>query len=325
MFNISTKVAVLASSNTKNIGPKYGSIGYAAVDGSMQYSPYLLNPSTTDGIMLASSKVMFTRYGFGKERPKYEYKRILNVFPIIDKSVKIEDIEQTVSKVVSKFKREDFGNRFWLNAKMNFIGSTEANVCIMAPVLALGTDLRTCSNLEFIAWFHSMLNIHGMKNSIAKINNKQYLDNLPSKESRPIAISLRHCVSDGKYKLRYLDEIIDSSKTRAPVVEFLKLIHSITKAVPEEYIRKRTMARFRNGEYGYSKGKPDGKALFFKAIVYDIFSDYAFEAIRQMVPKGTMSTITARVGHTKRIFELMALGVAKKNGEWNHLHTERRQ
>ncbi len=320
MFNISTKIAVLASSNTKSIGPKYGSIGYAAIDDGIRYSAYLLDKTDTEGMILARSIVMFTRYGFGKERPKHEYKPILNVFPIINKSVKIEDMEKTISKVISKFRKENFENKFWLNSRMNLTGSTDVNVCIMAPVLTLGTDLRTCSNLEFSAWFNNMLNIYSMKTSIARINVNHYLNKLPSEESRRIVTSLRNCISDGSNKARYLDEIIGSPETRAPVVELLRLLHSISRTVKARDMRKQTRLGFKNGEFRYSKGNPNVNSNLFKAIVYDLFSDHTFETTRQMAPK---SLFIARVGHTKRIFELMAHEIAKKNKEWDHLQTER--
>lgn len=310
MFYTSTKVAVLASSNIKGIGPKHGSIGYAVVDGGIFYNSYPLSSGITDEMILSPTNVMFTRYGFGKERSEHEYKSLLNVFPIMNKAVKIEDMEQAVSKTIAKFRKENFENGFWLDSKMDAVGRTNANVCIMAPVLTLGTDLRTCSNLEFTAWFYSMLSTYSVKTTIARINHGQYLEKLPSEESRATAVSLRRCISDGKNKLDYLKKIIDSPETRAPVIELLKLMYSIARATSEEHIRKQTQSGFESGVYRYSKGKTVANSNFFRAVMYDIFSDHAFETRKQMVSKGTESTIVSRIGHTKRIFKLMAHEIA---------------
>lgn len=314
MFNTSTKVAVLASSNTKNIGPKHGSIGYAVSEGAQHYVPHLLSPSITDGIMLSRSKVAFIRYGFGKERPKYEYKPILNVFPIIDKSTKTENFDEVVSKVVNKFSKEDFGSKFWLNCKADIIGATKANVCIMAPILTLGVDLRTCSNLEFSAWFSNTLSSYEAKSSLSRIiANRHYFSKLPSVESRQVAVNLRRCMIDVTCKSKYLNDIIDSSETRTPVIEFIRLLYSITKSPQEENMRKWSAKRFIDGELRYKKEDFRVKSDFFKVITYNLFSDSTFESIKKMVPKGMSSAFaTIRVGHTKRIFIEMAHDIATR-------------
>jgi hypothetical protein len=314
MFNTSTKVAVLASSNTKNIGPKHGSIGYAVSEGAPYYVPHLLSPNITDGIMLSRSKVAFIRYGFGKERPKYEYKPVLNVFPIIDKSAKTEGFDEIVTKVVNKFSKEDFGNKFWLNSKANIMGATSANVCIMAPILTLGVDLRTCSNLEFSAWFNNTLNSYDVKSSLSRIiANRYYLSKLPSVESRQVAVNLRSCMVDLIHKSNYLRDIIDSSETRTPVIEFTRLLYSITKSAQEKLIRKQTARRFRDGELRYEKANLNVKSDFFRVITYNLFSDSAFEYTKNMVPKGINSAFaTIRVGHTKKIFVEMAHDIATR-------------
>lgn len=314
MFNTSTKVAVLASSNTKNIGPKPGSIGYAVSEGAPYYVPHLLVPDITDGIMLSRSKVAFIRYGFGKERPKYEYKPILNVFPIIDKSTKTEGFDEIVTKVVNKFSKEDFGNKFWLNSKANIMGATSSNVCIMAPILTLGVDLRICSNLEFSAWFNNTLSSYDTKYSLSKIiANNHYLSKLPSVESRNVAVNLRSCMIDTAHKSMYLNNIIGSPVTRAPVVEFIRLLYSITKSPQEKLIRKQTARRLMDGELRYEKTNLNVKSDFFRVITYNLFSDSAFESTKKMVPKGMNSAFaTIRVGHTKKILVEMAHDIATR-------------
>ena len=314
MFNTSTKVAVLASSNTKNIGPKHGSIGYAVSEGAPYYVPHLLSPNITDGMMLSRSKVAFIRYGFGKERPKYEYKPILNVFPIIDKSTKTEGFDKLVSKVVNKFSKEDFGSKFWLNCKADIVGATRANVCIMAPILTLGVDLRTCSNLEFSAWFNNTLSSYDAKSALSRIiANTHYLSKLPSVESRQVAVNLRSCMMDVTHKSRYLNDIIDSPETRALVVEFIRLLYSITKPVQEKNLRRQTARRFRDGELRYEKSDLIAKSDFFRVITYNLFSDNTFESTKKMIPKGTNSVFaTIRVGHTKGVFIEMAHDIATK-------------
>ena len=314
MFNTSTKVAVLASSNTKNIGPKHGSIGYAVSEGAPYYVTHLLSPNITDGIMLSRSKVAFIRYGFGKERPKYEYKPILNVFPIIDKSTKTEGFDKLVSKVVNKFSKEDFGSKFWLNCKADIVGATRVNVCIMAPILTLGVDLRTCSNLEFSAWFNNTLSSYDVKSSLSRIlANTHYLSKLPSVESRHVAVHLRSCTIDVAHKSSYLNDIIDSPETRTPVVELIRLLHSITKPSQEKLIRKQATRRFRDGELRYEKADLNMKSNFFRVITYNLFSNSAFDATKKAVPKGMSSAFAAiRVEHTKKIFVEMAHDIATR-------------
>ena len=121
MFEDSTKVVVISSSHTKGVGPRIGSIGYAAPIGTRGSAFLPQQTQFINGFALFALRIIFIRYGYEKERPKYEVKRLLGAIPIVNELRKNSEAEKIVRTSVEKLPKNDFSNHLWLKTKEQLI------------------------------------------------------------------------------------------------------------------------------------------------------------------------------------------------------------
>ena len=108
MFDIGTKVIVLTSSLRKTAGPRRGSIGYVM-------SSLNNNGAYRDDLRLTmgACKVIFTRYGFEHDKSRKEKRVFFNLFPIVEKISKKDELPVAIKQVIKDLHKEKFDKELW--------------------------------------------------------------------------------------------------------------------------------------------------------------------------------------------------------------------
>jgi len=141
MFDLGTKVIVLASTQKAGAGPRKGSIGHVV---SVQ-DGYLVDQT----LFAVSCIVHFNRFGF-EQKTRSEVRTVVNLLPLINNSG-----ETDVSKQANAF------HNFFNSAKLDetvprIMDSIQAAlstpIVIMLPYNEIDDDVLTCSASEFDTW-----------------------------------------------------------------------------------------------------------------------------------------------------------------------------
>jgi hypothetical protein len=166
MFDIGTKVVTLTSSVRKSAGPRRGSLGY--VIASANDGAYV----SEEGMSFNINEVIFTRYGFEKNKDRREKRVFFNVFPVIE-GVKA-DVPTMLKQTIRNLHKEKFEKDIWKRRLNDWGLKPNTPIGILVPVCDNKTDLRTCKNSEFIAWLDSHLMTPGFRNILIETlkNNK---------------------------------------------------------------------------------------------------------------------------------------------------------
>jgi len=317
MFEDSTKAIIVSSSHTKGIGPRVGSVGYV-VSGGTNTSKFL--PQQTqfiNGLALFALRMIYIRYGYEKERPKYEIKSLIGAIPIVNELRKNSESENIVRTCIEKLPKNDFNSHMWLKAKLDLLGKTDnVNVCILAPINSIGSDLRTCSNLEFEAWFKSLMFQEQTKISIKRIvNNKAYIDKLPNKKIKYISESIRYYLRSKENNDTFMEYILDRKDRREDLIKFVRIIKPIYSNKTFLYHTESMSRLLIKDGYIYKRGSRDINTLFCKLVNY-MFIDNILNWKLNLLNKSKLvknrGSIAAKIRKTKEVLESMANEINSK-------------
>jgi len=226
MFESNTKAIVLASSANKNIGPKYGSVGYVVSSGNPVYVQKL---PIANGATISLTDMLFIRYGFGKERAA-ERRLILNIFPVLAKPLqKGSSIPKEMDKLLRNFSKYEFNEEPWFGIKASQAPNpSRLIVAILAPLKSAGEDLISCSREEFEAWFNSYAMNVAMTAILSKVCSEPYYSRLPFETSHKELLRLFKNYSRSKDdKETLIKHVINDDVARKTFIRTIVLAKSI--------------------------------------------------------------------------------------------------
>ena len=281
MFSDVTKTTVVSSSHVKGVGPRIGSIGYASSYGAAPHpSRFLpLNNQFITGLILTALRVAFIRYGYEKGRPKYEVKNILGVVPIVNELKKVREVEDILRTFIEKFPKTNFSTHNWLSNKIDLVNKTDnIEVCILAPIKSIESDLRTCSHMEFCAWFNTFMNLDRNKVGIWRMVSKDNLVNrLHNREMTDYARLLRmyfSSKSDADDLINYISKDLQRRTLMLKLIRALKSTYSRKMLIDHQTDMSRLLLE---GRYNYRKGSKALNNLYCKLAEF-MFIDEIFNA-----------------------------------------------
>jgi len=319
MFSDPTRAIVLSSSHTKGVGPRIGSIGYASSIGiELHPSRFIqLNSQFVTGLVLTAIRMSFIRYGYEKRRPKYEVKLILGVTPIINELKKTEEVDSIISTFIDKFPKTDFTTHSWLSTKMDLINKTDnIEVCILAPTKNTDLDLRTCSEMEFCAWFNSFMILEYNKVSIWRsIHKENVIERLRSKEMRDCARLLSmyyRSKNEADDLVNYVSAFPERRDSMIKLIRALKATYSRKLLQNHDHHICNLLLE---GRYTFKKGTEAMNTLYCKLTEF-MFIDKAFDSKLDVLKKSkalkNKELIADKLKRTKEVLESMADEISEK-------------
>lgn len=154
MFDIGTRVVVLASSTGKGFGPKQGSIGYVS---SQQPTLFIhhMNPHDSLSFLSVLITVAFSRYGF-EEKRRCEFRTVVNILPVITGELK--NISSKIEGIIGLFQNDEFEkNRCWTDWVSGKYNILSPKLTVLAPVGSLKTENMLDQPMEVQAYVESFL------------------------------------------------------------------------------------------------------------------------------------------------------------------------
>lgn len=163
MFDLNTKIILVASSCHKKVGPRKNSIGYiVTINKSLTV---LSNPN----VVVISANIKFLHYG-NEKKDRFETKRVLLVFPIL------QDNQDSIDNQFERFAHTINSNRhveYW-NKVRHFLKETNNTPVVIAiPLSTPEVNFELCSSQEFFCWFEGFL----MSRQINSFVNKALISN----------------------------------------------------------------------------------------------------------------------------------------------------
>jgi len=317
MFENSTKVIVISSSHTKGMGPRIGSIGYAAPFASNNRAFVPQKSQFINGLSAYPLKVAFIRYGYEKERPRYEIKKLIGVIPIIHELRNNSESEKIIRTFIEKLPRSNFDSHTWLKTKLHLLGKTDnVNVCVIVPTDKINSDLRTCSALELRAWFESFTSQAYAKTAIFRIvSNNSYIGKLPDKDIIYIGKNIKYYLQDPQDGGRFIDYVLKSAKKRKDLVKLIQMTKAVCSSeILTDHIEEISRLLMRN-DCLYRKGADDTNRLLCK-LVDHIFIDTVVNWKLTVLGKSKVvqnkGSIAVKIRKTKEVLKSIADEVSKK-------------
>jgi len=316
MFENSTRVIVISSSHRKGIGPRVGSIGYAVPCGTNVATFLPQRTQFMNGLVLFPLRVAFIRYGYEKERPKYEIKKLIGAIPIVNELRQNSMSEKIIRTCIEKLPKEDFDSHLWLKTKLNLIGKTDnVSTCILAPVND-NSNLITCSNLEFKTWFESFISQEHAKRAVKKIvNNRMYFNKLHDQRLGYVHENLRLYLGNMNDSGLFIKYMLDSVDRRKDLVRFIRIASSIYfNGFFTQHAESITRLLTKR-EYIYKRGSSNTSMLFCRLVDHmfiDVVTNWKLGILSKAKTVQNRSSIAAKIKKTKEVLESIAKEVSKK-------------
>ena len=226
MLESNTKAIVLASSVRKNIGPRYGSVGYVI---NAEKPIYIKNLPIANGISISLTNVLFIRYGFEKERIG-EHRLLLNLFPTITRPLqKGNTISKEIDKFLHNFHKNEFNEEPWFSIKAaKTHNPNKLIVAVLAPLRSTGENLASCSKIEFEAWFNSYTMNARIDIALSRLCKEPYYSRLPlDNDRRELLRAFRECCNSKTDKEILVKHIINDDVVRKIFIKTIVLAKSI--------------------------------------------------------------------------------------------------
>jgi hypothetical protein len=212
MFDLGTKIVILASTRKKGVGPRKGSVGYAsACQNRGIFDQYAL--------VTTLNEVFFFRYGF-ETQERVEKKAIISVFPIIKPDQ--GDIHSQVRSLIKRI-HSPKSSQVWDEVRAYYDVVPRVPITLVAPLNCCRTDVSKASTKEFYSWLESLLlgsNLLSFLNDAVSsrhvTNTKMSTINMDSLEM------IRNMIMDKGYKQSRMADFSHSAKAKKETVEFLQ-------------------------------------------------------------------------------------------------------
>lgn len=222
MIKAGTRIIVLTSSLKRKIGPRVGSIGYVAQIGKPGENIF---HSEKENILVHLTRVIFTQYGFEKNKQRDEAKFFLNTLPLSFERGKMSNdiIDQDITKVGDI----ETSSNFWEQLKAMVTttnGQSSIHNGILVPLPFIENNLLQLEAKEFRSWLKSLLMDYNFYKALSVINNAQnrVCHVLNFEQIR----KLRNMAIDKGYR----DAMLDSNIDRVSTINTIRRVMSIIQA-----------------------------------------------------------------------------------------------
>lgn len=161
MFDVGTRVVVLASSVKKGFGTKQGSIGYVSNRQQIAYIHHI-KPHRYLSFLATPTIIAFSRYGY-EEKRRCEFRTVISVIPAFIGNILKKDAIQEVEKIVDIFQGEEFSkNPLWKDWLSNTFKSVDPKLAVLAPAGNLRIENMLNHPTDVRAWMESILRSQAM-------------------------------------------------------------------------------------------------------------------------------------------------------------------
>jgi len=259
MFDLGTKIMLMASSCHKKTGPRKGSVGYVTT----LFHAY--KSICNKRIFVTPASVKFLRYG-NEKRHRFETKSILLVFPVIRNDT------ETSLKAFINIINSDKCVKDWNDILATMSLKENTPVAIAAPIYTPEVSFETCTHEELRCWFESCL----LSQQISSFVNRALISHHPFKENVPCITNdhlttLREMIISKQVRHAVMNDMYEDISLRNQWISILRMIEIISESAEQETILNNLYDIFATGLYG-----KDSKGAVLPTEVYKILSPYIF-------------------------------------------------
>ena len=177
-------------------------------------------------------------------------------------------------------------------------------------------DLRTCGNLEFEAWFKSIMLQEHTRISIKRIvNNKTYLNKLPDKKLNYMAENLSFYFKARHDDDAFINYVLKQESRREDLVKFIRIMKTI---YPRKIFSQNTKFISRalgNTNVIYKKGSSNMNILLCRLVNYmfiDNVINWKLDILNKSKAVKHRGSIAAKIRKTKEVLESIANEISSK-------------
>lgn len=261
MFNIGTRVVVLASSIKKGFGPKRGSIGYVSSQSQSSFADRIY-PHSLLSFISTPMTIAFSRYGFEKKR-RCELRSVVNILPAFMGEVKNVDKAREVKDVINLFQNGEFEkNRQWTEWVSDVHKMRSPQLVTLAPVGGLKVESMLEQPMETQACMESFL-----RNRIigSLLHNNKHSNFYPQIGKNFMAeIPIAHRNRGAAQEILKWAEV--NPKEALTYVRILSTVYNLRKGQQELYHFKALIER-----NSYSNGKSAGYSHFNFSAFFNLY------------------------------------------------------
>ena len=276
MFNIGSRVQILASNQTKAASPRVGSIGYFAGLSSPHYYKDI-------SVLAVSCRIMFVQYG-NEENSRLEFKNVIAVVPVVfnkeEQKARTLKTIQRVSKGITE--KDSWQHRLYESGYNN----KKTPVVVLAPAKPI--DFMTKDHNQYLGWLISWLKTE-TQSAFLRSRLKSDILFHRSNLDKGLLYYITDIAYDGE-KMSQVTSLPDSAVREAVIshkTEIIQVLRMIT-AIHSRFIKE--SYRMQVGEaLSNVPGRPVQKShtealtclltgVMFRDNIYELVADALFEA-----------------------------------------------
>ena len=216
MFEIGTKIRLVASSCHKKTGLRRGSVGYVSnVHNPVAYPDY--------NMLVCSVIAVFYRYGFDK-RTRVEKQQFINVFPIVDG--KRGDIFPQAMESVDLVSGERVEPNWEKSLRQFYSATPKTPIAIAIPVGASECSLLNCDANEYRAMFSSYVTSQKLQRYV---HSAIMTGHMSKAKSDTLAMfsnwhTIQNMSVDRKFRFLMLKDWLSTESRRKEAIALLQMI-----------------------------------------------------------------------------------------------------
>ena len=242
MFDLGTKIILLASSCHKKTGPRKNSIGYVTPLESFKttFNGCLDKKSKPINVFATLASVKFLYYG-NEKRARFETKQTLLVFPMIQSG---SNVEATLKAFMNMVSSEKYKNS-WDRVREEMSTPDSAPVAIAAPIYTPGVSLKKrvdgdkTYEKELSCWLESVL----LSPQISNFINRAIVSRHPIRDgAQGITMqslsTLREMMLSKEIRRGFIKDMCKISSVHNTLIKTMRMVAIIAKQAEHRTITK---------------------------------------------------------------------------------------
>lgn len=259
MFDLGTKIILVASSCHKKTGPRKDSVGYVTTLFHSQSS--ICNKN----IFVTPASVKFLQYG-NEKKHRVETKSILLLFPAIK-----DCTEESLKAFINIINSEKYVND-WNGVRAAVSLKENIPVAIAAPIYTPEVSFETCTHEELRCWFESCL----LSQQISSFVNKALISYHPFRKeincvTKNHLTTLRKMIIEKQERHLMIKDMYEDISLRKQWIGLMRMISIISEGAEQENILNSLYEISATNLYGR-----DSEGVVFQTEVYKILIPYIF-------------------------------------------------
>ena len=220
MFDYGQKIIVTNSSHRGKIGPRKGSVGYVLGSNSSRIVKETINRVP---FCAESQRVIFVRYGFGKERKESETRRVINVFPILSSYGQVPYKKEAFKMFIEEV--EGKSENVWPTTRWAIKNKTNTPICMLHP-LENTEDIRDLNETNFKAWYKSIIKSWTFSEGLNK-TRPDFRQSKYEAKARDYFKAIRNSATSRNYREKIFTAAFGSDKVKREVIYAIKYLQSM--------------------------------------------------------------------------------------------------